>query len=98
MSLKVEDIKKIAHLSRLSISNEETLALTSQLSNILNLVEQMSQVDTSHIEPLNNPLALSQRVRTDVVTEHNQRDAFQAIAPLVKAGLYIVPQVIEDEP
>ena len=59
MSLKTEDIKKIAHLSRLSISEEETVALTSQLSNILDLVAQMDEIDTTHIEPLNNPLELS---------------------------------------
>lgn len=97
MSLKPDDIKKIAHLSRLSLSEKEVPALTAQLSNILELVAQMNQVDTSHIEPLNNPLDLSQRMREDIVTEQNQRDTFQAIAPCVKAGLYIVPQVIEDE-
>ena len=95
MSLSTEDVKKIAHLARLTLSNEELIAYTEQLSHILGLVDQMNQADTSHIEPLANPLSLSQRLRPDQVTEPNQREAFQAIAPQVEAGLYIVPQVIE---
>ena len=95
MSLSTEDVKKIAHLARLTLSNEELTAYTEQLSHILGLVDQMNQADTSHIEPLANPLSLSQRLRPDQVTEPNQREAFQAIAPQVEAGLYIVPQVIE---
>jgi aspartyl-tRNA(Asn)/glutamyl-tRNA(Gln) amidotransferase subunit C len=97
MSLTVTDVKKIAHLARLTLSEEELALYTSQLSNIMNFVEQMNQADTSHIDPVANPLDLSQRLRKDVVTEHDQRDAFQKIAPEVQAGLYLVPKVIEDE-
>ena len=95
MSFTITDVKKIAHLARLGILDEELTHYTDQLSHILDLVEQMNRADTAHIEPLANPLSSSQRLREDVITEPNQRDAFQAIAPQVEAGFYIVPQVIE---
>ena len=94
MSLTADDVKKIAHLARLTMSEQDISVYLPQLSNILSLVEQMNQADTAHIEPLANPLDLSQRMRPDVVTEINQRDAFQAIAPEVEAGLYLFPKII----
>ncbi len=97
MSLTVDDVKKIAHLARLNLAEEESTLYTTQLSSILHFVEQMNQADTTQTEPLANPLDLNQRLRPDRVTEHNQRAAFQAIAPQVEAGLYLVPQVIEGE-
>ena len=97
MSLTAGDVKKIAHLARLNMSDEEIAFYTPQLSNILAFVEQMNQVDTSHIEPLANPLDLSQRLRPDTVTEPDLREAYQAIAPKVEAGLYLVPKVIDAE-
>ncbi len=97
MSLTADDVKKIAHLARLTMSEQDVQLYLPQLSNILNLVEQMNQADTAHIEPLANPLDLAQRMRPDVVTEVNQRDAFQTIAPAVEAGLYLVPKVIDGE-
>lgn len=97
MSLTAGDVKKIAHLARLNLLENDVTLYTQQLSTILNFVEQMSQADTSETEPFFNPLDLGQRLRPDLVTEQNQRDAFQAIAPQVEAGLYLVPQVIEGE-
>ena len=97
MSLTAGDVKKIAHLARLNMSEEDIAFYTPQLSTILQFVEQMNEVDTSHIEPMANPLDLSQREREDIVTETNQRTAFQAIAPQVEAGLYLVPKVIDAE-
>lgn len=97
MSLTADDVKKIAHLARLNLSPEDTALYTTQLSNILNFVEQMSQADTTGIDAIAHSLDLTQRARIDAVSEHNQRDAFQAIAPRVEAGLYLVPKVIEDE-
>jgi aspartyl-tRNA(Asn)/glutamyl-tRNA(Gln) amidotransferase subunit C len=97
MSLTADDVKKIAHLARLNMSEQDVALYLPQLSNILALVEQMNQADTSHIEPLANPLDLPQRMRADSVTETNQREAFQAIAPQVEAGLYLVPKVIDGE-
>ncbi len=97
MSLTAGDVKKIAHLARLNMSEEDIAFYTPQLSTILKFVEEMNQADTSHIEPLAHPLDVSQRLRPDLVTETNQRDAFQAIAPQVEAGLYLVPKVIDGE-
>ncbi|OGT46303.1 MAG: asparaginyl/glutamyl-tRNA amidotransferase subunit C [Gammaproteobacteria bacterium RIFCSPHIGHO2_12_FULL_41_20] len=96
MSLTLDDVKKIAYLARLNLSTEESTAYATQLSNILEFAAQMDKVDTATVEPLAHPLDLSQRLRPDQVTETNQREKFQAIAPKVKAGLYLVPKVIED--
>lgn len=97
MSLSIEDVKKIAHLARLNMSDADLSLYSKQLSNILDFVAQMNQATTQQVEPLAHPLDLTQRLRDDAVTEKNQREAFQAIAPQVEAGLYLVPKVIEDE-
>ena len=94
MSLTATDVKKIAHLARLNMNENDVTLYVEQLSNILSFVEQMNQADTAGIEPLAHSLDLQQRMRTDEVTEKNQRAEFQAIAPQVEAGLYLVPQVI----
>ncbi len=97
MSLTTDDVEKIAHLARLTMPKESLALFTAKLSGIFDLVAQMNQVDTKNIEPLAHPLDLSQRLRADEVTEPDQREAAQAIAPLVEAGLYLVPQVIDAE-
>ena len=95
MSLKSEDVRRIATLARLHIDDQEAERYAADLSNILDLVDQMNQVDTSGVEPLSNPHDAAQRLRSDEVTEPDQREAFQAIAPDVEDGLYRVPRVIE---
>lgn len=95
MSLDKEDIINIAHLARLAINEDDIPEYAQNLSNILALVEQMSQVDTSNVEPMAHPLDATQRLRDDKVTETNQRDHFQQIAPHTESGLYLVPKVIE---
>ena len=95
MTLKSDDVRNIAHLARLHIDEDAIDQYTSDLSSILTLVEQMNQVDSSGIEPLANPLDATQRLRDDEVTEINQRDKFQQIAPDVAEGFYRVPKVIE---
>lgn len=95
MSLERSDVVSIAHLARLAIAEDDIPAYARNLSNILDLVAQMSAVDTSDVEPMAHPLDMAQRLREDVVTEADQRDKFQAIAPAVEAGLYLVPKVIE---
>ena len=95
MSLDVKEIQKIAHLARLAIEEKDIPQYAQNLSNILELVEQMSAVDTSGIEPMSHPLELPQRLREDTVSESNQRDLFQENAPKVERGLFLVPQVIE---
>ncbi|MDB6051377.1 MAG: Asp-tRNA(Asn)/Glu-tRNA(Gln) amidotransferase GatCAB subunit [Pseudomonas sp.] len=95
MALNRSDVEKIAHLARLGLNDADILRTTDALNNILGLVDQMQAVDTSGIEPLAHPLEASQRLRADIVTERNQRDTYQAIAPAVQNGLYLVPKVIE---
>lgn len=95
MALDKADVTRIAHLARLQINVEDIASYTENLSNILQLVEQMNAVDTQGIQPMAHPLEASQRLRTDVVSEPNQRELFQALAPQVEAGLYLVPKVIE---
>jgi aspartyl-tRNA(Asn)/glutamyl-tRNA(Gln) amidotransferase subunit C len=95
MVLDENTIEKIAHLSRLQINNEDVPLYARNLSNILDFVGQMNAVDTADVEPMAHPLSVSQRLRADQVTEVNQRDKFQAIAPRVDSGLYLVPKVIE---
>ena len=95
MSLQKSDIEKIAHLARLSIDENAIPSYADNLSNILQLVEQMNAVDTRDITPMAHPLSESQRLRDDVITETNQREHFQQIAPQTVNGLYLVPKVIE---
>ncbi|CDI01501.1 MAG: Asp-tRNA(Asn)/Glu-tRNA(Gln) amidotransferase subunit GatC [Candidatus Competibacter denitrificans] len=95
MSLGPAEVAKIAHLARLAIREQDVPAYARNLSAILELVEQMNAVDTSGIIPLANPLDMAQRLRADDVIEADQRAHFQAIAPRVEAGLYLVPKVIE---
>jgi aspartyl-tRNA(Asn)/glutamyl-tRNA(Gln) amidotransferase subunit C len=95
MSLDASNIKRIAHLARLAIDEDAIEGYAHSLSNILNLVEQMNSVDTAAVEPMAHPLDATQRLRDDAVTEANQREHFQAIAPQVEDGLYLVPKVIE---
>lgn len=95
MSLDVDEVKKIAYLARLKIEEADIPGYVSNLSDILDLVEQMNAVDTEGVTPMSHPLDAVQRLREDVVTESNQREQFQAIAPKTEDGLYLVPQVIE---
>jgi len=94
-SIQKSDIEKIARLARISVSEGEVDELTRRLGNILALVDQLQAVDTSGVAPMANPHDATQRLRADVVSETNQREAFQAIAPQTEAGLYLVPKVIE---
>lgn len=96
-TLNQDQVKKIAHLARLNMSQEEMAIYTPQLINILNFVEQMNAKDTTAVEALAHPYEMNQRLREDAITEQNQRDLFQSIAPQTEAGLYLVPQVIEGE-
>ena len=95
MTLKNEDVRNIAQLARLQIDDSTIEQLTSELSNILALAEQMKAVDTTKVIPMAHPMDAIQRLRDDEVTETNQRDKFQGIAPDVENGFYRVPKVIE---
>jgi len=95
MSLDAEQVKKIAHLARIEINDADIPGYAETLSSILELVDQMSAVNTDDVEPMAHPMDASQRLRDDVVTESNNRDNFQLVAPKTEDGLYLVPQVIE---
>jgi len=95
MSLNSADIKRIAHLARIEVSDAEAEATLTKLTGILGLIEQMQAVYTKGIVPMSHSQDVTQRLREDVVTEINQRELFQSIAPAVEGGLYLVPKVIE---
>ncbi len=95
MSLSTQDVEKVARLARLAMTPAEIETARSQLSGIFGLIEEMQAVDTQGIAPMSHAQDVAQRLREDKVTETNQREAFQAIAPQVEGGLYLVPQVIE---
>ena len=95
MSLDTEAVARIAHLARLGVEPGEFQNYARNLSDILAFVEQLNAVDTGGVEPLAHPMEASQRLRPDEVTETDQRERFQRIAPRVEAGLYLVPKVIE---
>lgn len=95
MAVEQADIEKIAHLARVRIEDSEVPEVASRLNDILAMIDQMQAVDTDNIEPMANPHDASQRLREDIVTESNQREAFQQIAPAVEDGLFLVPKVIE---
>jgi len=95
MSLTPEQVKRIAHLARIEVSESEALTTQGHLNGIFELIEQMQAVDTRGVEPMAHAQDLSQRLREDVVSEGDRRAAYQAVAPETEAGLYLVPKVIE---
>jgi len=95
MALDASDVEKIAHLARLGIDADDVPGYTRNLSDILAFVEQLDAMDTQDIKPLAHPLEATQRLRPDKVTETNDRENFQQVAPQTENGLYLVPKVIE---
>ncbi len=95
MALDAADVEKIAHLARLGVDAGDIPDYCRSLSDILAFVEQLNAVDTTGVEPLAHPLEATQRLRPDVVTETDNRENFQQVAPQTEAGLYLVPKVIE---
>jgi aspartyl-tRNA(Asn)/glutamyl-tRNA(Gln) amidotransferase subunit C len=94
-TLTEQDVKKIAHLARLEIKATEIPKHVANLSKILDFVEQINSVNTKNIEPIAHPLDGNSRMREDVITETDQREICQSIAPEIEEGLYLVPKVIE---
>ena len=95
MAIEQDEIEKIAELARIHIGNEQIGQVTQRITEILQMVDQLQAVDTQDVEPMANPLDATAILRADVITEGDQRDAFQAIAPAVENGLYLVPKVID---
>ena len=99
MALTSQDIARIANLARLELTSTESERMLTQINGFFDVVEKMRAVDTAGVEPLSHPLAAVQdvalRLREDVASEPNQRDANQRSAPAVERGLFLVPKVIE---
>lgn len=95
MSLSADQVRQVAHLARLEIKPDQVEHYAAQLSRILDMVGALSKVDTQGVEPMAHPLAMNQRLRPDQVTEQDRRDEYQAHAPAVQDGLFLVPKVIE---
>ena len=95
MTLSINDVKQIAVLAHIKVNEAEAEATLTQLSAIFNLIETMQAIDTTHVEPMSHAQDVVQRLRDDKVTEHEQRELYQSIAPQVENGLYLVPKVIE---
>ncbi|HUL40403.1 MAG TPA: Asp-tRNA(Asn)/Glu-tRNA(Gln) amidotransferase subunit GatC [Burkholderiales bacterium] len=93
--LSLDDVKRIAYLARIAIDSSEAAAMLKQLSGIFALIQKMQVVDTAGIEPMSHAQDVVLRLRDDVVTESDQHELFQSVAPKVQAGLYLVPKVIE---
>ena len=99
MSLSASDIARIASLARLQLASDESERMLSQINGFFDLVERMRSVDTAGVEPLAHPVAavedITLRLRDDVASEPNAREANQKSAPAVERGLFLVPKVIE---
>jgi aspartyl-tRNA(Asn)/glutamyl-tRNA(Gln) amidotransferase subunit C len=95
MSLSENDVRRIANLARLDVTETEVQNVLAQLKNIFSLIEQLQAVDTRGVEPMSHGQDVGLRLREDRVTETDQRSLFQSIAPQVEAGLYLVPKVLE---
>jgi aspartyl-tRNA(Asn)/glutamyl-tRNA(Gln) amidotransferase subunit C len=95
MSLTPDQLQRIALLARIDVAPAEAAGVTDRLNRVLGLIDQLQAVDTRGIEPMSHALDVVQRLRADKVTEPDQREAFQAVAPAVEQGLYLVPKVIE---
>ncbi|HRN81871.1 MULTISPECIES: Asp-tRNA(Asn)/Glu-tRNA(Gln) amidotransferase subunit GatC [Nitrosomonas] len=95
MTLSLNDIKRVAKLARIEISETDAQQNLVRLSGIFDLIEQMRAVDTQGIKPMSHSQDMVQRLREDIVTESDQRTLFQSVAPQVEDGYYLVPKVIE---
>lgn len=95
MSLTAEDVKRIAHLARIEMAGGETDEVLARLGSILAMIEDMRAVDATGVAPMAHARDVVLRLREDAVTEPDRREQFQAGAPAVEAGLYLVPKVIE---
>ena len=95
MSITKSTVERVAHLARIHIEAEDIDGYALDLSQILELVEQMNSVPTGEVEPLAHPQDIELRLRPDQVTEVDSRERFQAVAPAAERGLYLVPKIIE---
>ena len=95
MALSIEDVNRVAHLARIEVTPDEAQDVLRKLTGIFGLIEEMRRVDTAGIAPMSHAADVSLALREDVVTEANQRELFQSVAPAIADGLYLVPKVID---
>jgi aspartyl-tRNA(Asn)/glutamyl-tRNA(Gln) amidotransferase subunit C len=95
MSLTDQEVRHIAKLARIELADAQLDATRSHLNSMLGLIEQLQSIDTTGVEPMAHATDLTLRLRDDRVTETDHRAAYQAVAPAVENGLYLVPRVIE---
>ena len=95
MSLTLDDVKRVAMLARIDVTDSESEKILEQLGGVFHLIEKMQSVDTSGVEPMAHAQDLVARLRPDVVTETDEHESFQSVAPQVEDDLYLVPKVIE---
>ena len=95
MALTLDDVNRIAQLARIEVAPDEAGEVLSRMTGIFRLIEEMQAVDTTGVEPMSHAQDVTLRLRDDRVTEHDQHQSFQSIAPQVEDGLYLVPRVIE---
>ena len=95
MSLDHDQVRRLAGLARIAIRPDESAAVLERLNRVLGLIEEMRRVDTTGVEPMAHAQEVVQRLRDDKITESDQHELYQSIAPAVEGGLYRVPKVIE---
>ncbi len=95
MSIERQEVEQLARLARLSLDESTVARTTASLGDVLKLIDQLQAIDTRGVAPMAHPLDAVQRLRADVVTEPNQREALLALAPAAEDGLFLVPKVIE---
>ena len=95
MALTLDDVNRIAQLARIEVAPDEVGEVLNRMTGIFRLIEEMQAVDTTGVEPMSHAQDVTLRLRDDRVTEHDQHQLFQSIAPQVEDGLYLVPRVIE---
>ncbi len=93
--LNAQTVSTIAHLARLSLNDTQSAEYAQSLNKILGMMDSLKEINTDGIEPLKSPFDTPQPLRHDVVSEQNHREEYQAVAPAVEQGLYLVPRVIE---
>jgi aspartyl-tRNA(Asn)/glutamyl-tRNA(Gln) amidotransferase subunit C len=95
MSISLDDVKRVAMLARIEITEAESQQTLEQLSGVFGLIEKMQAIDTTDVAPMAHAQDVVARLRPDAVTESDQKELFQSVAPAVEDGPYLVPKVIE---
>jgi aspartyl-tRNA(Asn)/glutamyl-tRNA(Gln) amidotransferase subunit C len=95
MALSLDDVRRVATLARIEVTETEAQTVLGKLNGVFGMIEAMQKIDTTGVEPMSHAQDIPLRLREDKVTETDQRELFQSIAPQVEGGLYLVPRVID---